>query len=338
MKKAERLLDLIAFLLNTREPVSFDEIRSAFPEDYGEGAEEAIARKFERDKADIVAMGLPLKLRIGEEYEKEGYLIDRKSYGLEPIDLGPEELALLFLAGSAALDLESSPFETDLVLALNKIAYASGSGQNEAVKPPRALPTGRAIEGTDLRRRDHLSAIRQAIADRKSLTLSYHALWKDEVTTRKIDPYGLAWRRGSWLLVGHCQLRQAMRVFHLDRIRGLAINPLKPRTPDFEVPAGFKLADHVAAVPWQIRRHEPIRAVIRFEPPVAESVAAELGPLAAEVRLEGDARVLCLDASWLDGLLPTVLWYRDRAHVLEPAELVEATKAALGRMAAREEA
>lgn len=336
MKKAERLLDLIAFLLNTSEPVSFEEIQNAFPEDYGEGSDEAIARKFERDKADIVDMGLPLSLRIGEEYEKEGYLIDRDSYGLPPIDLGPEELALLFLAGAAALDLESSPFETDLVLALNKIAYASGSGQDEAVKPPRALPTGRAIEGTDLRRRDHLSTIRQAIADRKTLTLSYHALWKDEVTTRKVDPYGLAWRRGAWLLVGHCHLRGAIRVFHLDRIRGLAINPLKPRTPDFETPESFALADHVAAVPWLIKRHDPVRVAIRFEPPVAESVAVELGPLATAIEPDGEARVLHLEASWLEGLLPTILWYRNRARVLEPPELVEATREALGRLVAGE--
>jgi proteasome accessory factor B len=332
MKKAERLLDLIAFFLNNREPVSFDEIRSAFPEDYAEGNEEAIARKFERDKADILQLGLPLKLLIGDEYEKEGYVIDRKTYGLPAIDLGPEELALLFLAGSAALQLESSPFERDLVLALNKIAFASSSSQREAVRPPRALPSGQRLDGSSLRRKEHLEALHQAIADHKTVTLSYHGLWKDEVTTRKVDPYGLAWRRGTWILVGHCHLRQAIRVFHVERLRGLAVNPLKPKTPDFELPADFRMMDHVAQQPWLIRRHEPVRAVIRFEPPVAETVAVELGPLAAEVEQDGDARVMHFEATWLEGLVPTVLWYRDRARVLAPPELVEQVCGALGRL------
>ena len=37
-----------------------------------------------------------------------------------------------------------------------------------------------------------------------------------------------------------------------------------------------------------------------------------------------------LEVSYLDGLLPTVLWYRDKARVLEPPELVEKARAALG--------
>jgi proteasome accessory factor B len=333
MKKAERLLDLIAFLLNRREPVSFEEIQNAFPEDYQEGSEEAIARKFERDKADILALGLPLKLEVGDEFDSSGYVIDRSSYALPSIDLAPEELAMLYLAGSAALDLDVSPFERDLVLALNKIAFASGNDREEVVRPPRVMPTGRQMQAAGLRQKEHLQILQTAIAARKTVTISYHGLWKDEVTTRQVDPFGLAWRRGTWIMVGHCHLRDAIRVFHVERMRGLAMNPLKPKTPDFDLPAGFKMRDHVALEPWLIKRHAPVRAVIRFDAPVAETVAVELGPLAAEVEQDGAARVIHLDATNLDGLLPTVLWYRQRARVLAPPELIDKTVAALRRMA-----
>lgn len=337
MKKAERLLDLIAFLLNRREPVTFDEIQSAFPEDYGQGSEQAIARKFERDKADIVEMGLPLRLYVGERYDKEGYAIERDSYGLDAIDLGPEELALLYLAGSAALELDSSPFERDLVLALNKIAFAAGETEQAGggvFRPPRSLPTGRDAEGGGLRRKEHLAALHRAIVDRKTVTLSYQSPWKDASTTRKVDPFGLAWRRGTWILVGHCHLRQAIRVFHVDRMRGLAVNPLKPRAPDFEVPDGFALDDCVAAEPWLIQRHAPVRARVRFEPPVAASAAVELGPVAAAVETDGEARILELEATWLEGLVPMLLGYRHRVRVLEPPELIERVRAGLQRLAA----
>lgn len=334
MKKAERLLDLIAFLLNKKEPVSFGEIQAAFPDDYMKGTDESIARKFERDKADILALGLPLKLLVGDEYEKEGYVIDRKSYGLPHLDLGPEELALLFLAGTAALEMDSSPFERDLVLALNKIAYASADGTKFGVNPPRALPTTKSVDGSETLRAQYLASLRKAISQRKTVTISYHALWKDEVTTRKVDPYGLVWLRGDWLMVGHCHLRENIRVFHVDRISGLAVNPLKPKSPDFQVPDDFRLDEHVAQQPWMIKIHEPIRTVIRFRHPVGQSVVAELGHLAAKVEEDGKDRILHLDATWLEGLLPTVLWYRHRAKVLQPPSLVEMVKSSLRTLVA----
>ncbi|HOX43386.1 MAG TPA: WYL domain-containing protein [Myxococcota bacterium] len=331
MDKAERLLDLVALLLHTREPLSFEEIQHAFPEDYGQGHEDAIARKFERDKADILALGLPLKLCLGDEYEKEGYLIERQRYGQPALDLGPEELALLFLAGSAALDLEGSPFQRDLVLALNKISLATSP--EGGARSVRSVPLARSAPTAGLRQREHLEVLRRAIAERKLVTLTYHGLWKDEITQRKVHPYGLVYRRGVWILVAHCQLRDAVRLFHVDRIRGLAVNPLKPRSPDFEWPAGFELTAHVPREPWQLRAHPPVRAVLRFEPPVAEAAAAELGPEALEVREEGEARVVSLECTSLEGLLPTLLAYRGRAVALEPPELRALARAALARLA-----
>ncbi|MCY3775963.1 MAG: hypothetical protein OXH11_08255 [Candidatus Aminicenantes bacterium] len=49
MNRTERLLDLIAYLLNSTEPVSWREIKNHFPEDYARGVEESNQRKFERD-------------------------------------------------------------------------------------------------------------------------------------------------------------------------------------------------------------------------------------------------------------------------------------------------
>lgn len=332
MKKAERLLDLIAFLLNARRPVTFQQIQNAFPEDYAEGGDEAISRKFERDKADIVKMGLPLKFADPDEFDEGGYVIDRESYELSKISLSPDELAILCLAGSAVLDLGASPFTQDLILALNKIGYASGEGEMSGWYPYRVMPDNRLSQAVALRRKEYLESLRRAVADRKNVVLVYHGLWRDEKTQRTVSPYGLVCRQGTWILVGRCQMREAVRVFHLDRITGLEMNRFQPKTPDFEFPTGFKLDDHVARHPWEIRAHDPVTAVVRFEAPVAEVLVAELGSQAKKVEEEGDARILHLEVSYLDGLLPTVLWYRDNARVLEPPELVEKARAALGKI------
>lgn len=332
MKKAERLLDLIAFLLNARRPVTFQQIQNAFPEDYAEGGEEAISRKFERDKADIVKMGLPLKFKDDDELDEGGYVIDRESYALSKISLSPDELAILCLAGSAVLEMGASPFTQDLILALNKIGYAAGEEQSGWF-PYRVLPDNRLSQAVALRRKEYLESLRRAIADRKNVVLVYHGLWRDEKSQRTVSPYGLVCRQGTWILVGLCHMREDIRVFHVDRITGLEVNRFQPKTPDFEFPADFKLEEHVARHPWEIRAHDPVVAVLRFEAPVAGVLAAELGAGARKVEEDGDARIFHLEVSYLDGLLPTILWYRDKARALEPPELVEKIREALSKMA-----
>jgi proteasome accessory factor B len=337
MKKAERLLDLISFLLNAHRPVTFRQIQNAFPEDYAEGGEEAIARKFERDKADIVKMGLPLKFQDDDEFEEGGYVIDRECYSLSKISLSPDELAILCMAGSTVLEMDASPFSQDLILALNKIGYAAEGGESSGRPtgwyPYRVLPDNRLSPAVALRRKEHLESLRKAVTDRKNVMLVYHGLWRDEKTQRTVSPYGLVCRQGTWILVGRCHLRDAVRGFHVDRITGLEMNRFQPKAPDFEFPSGFKLDDYVARHPWEIRAHDPVTAVVRFEAPVAEVVVAELGSGVKKVEVDGDARILHLEVAYLDGLLPTVLWYRDNVRVLEPPELVEKVKTALEKMA-----
>ncbi len=40
-----------------------------------------------------------------------------------------------------------------------------------------------------------------------------------EETERTIDPYGLVYHAGLWYAVGHCHLRQGLRLFRLDRVQ-----------------------------------------------------------------------------------------------------------------------
>jgi proteasome accessory factor B len=334
MKKAERVLDLIAFLLNANHPVTFEEIQNAFPDDYTEGAEEAIARKFERDKADIFELGLPLRYKDQDDLEVGGYIIDRDKYAMPELSLAPEELAMLFMVGTAVLDMDSSPFSRDLVLALNKIGFAADTRNQAEYSGLRALPNSR-LEGVGaLRKKEYLENLHRAITSKKTVVLFYHSLWRDEKTQRKVDPYGLVCQRGTWFLVGHCHLRDAIRVFNIDRITGLEVNRFKPKSSDFEFPADLKLSDYVAKHLWNIKAHDPVEVVIRFEPPVAETIAAELGASVEKIESDDEARIVHLKVTYLDGLLPTVLWYRDKSRVLAPPEMIEKTKTALQQIAA----
>jgi predicted DNA-binding transcriptional regulator YafY len=65
--------------------------------------------------------------------------------------------------------------------------------------------------------------------------------WQSEQTERIVDLYGLVYRSGFWYAVGYCHLRQALRVFRLDRV-------LYTRILDetFLRPEGFDSVGHVS--------------------------------------------------------------------------------------------
>lgn len=55
-----------------------------------------------------------------------------------------------------------------------------------------------------------------------------------EETERTLDCYGLVYRVGHWYAIGYCHLRQAVRVFRLDRVRHMEL-----RQERFERPSNF---------------------------------------------------------------------------------------------------
>ena len=86
MQKDQRLLDLAALLLKAAEPVSWREIQEQFPEDYA-GTGEAAIRKFERDKADLLELGIPVRYVAGDEDLPAGYVIDKDEFYLPDLKL-----------------------------------------------------------------------------------------------------------------------------------------------------------------------------------------------------------------------------------------------------------
>jgi len=100
-----------------------------------------------------------------------------------------------------------------------------------------------------------------AAAEGQSVRLRYRAQAGEE-TERIVDPYGVVnWTR-SWYLVGYCHLRQAPRMFRLDRIQSA-----EPQIARFEPPADFDylgyVIDHVVA--WGDARRVEVWLGLDFE-------------------------------------------------------------------------
>jgi proteasome accessory factor B len=326
--RTERLLDLVALLLDAREPVSFAELREVFPEEYG-GPRANAERKLERDKAELLQLGVPLEYvepRKLEDRELGGYRIDRKAFFLPDPRLLPEEAAALYAAGAAALSAHDFPFAQDLQHALRKISLAGSAPAAVGNAAARRLLI---VRPGDPDRIGSLRALGDAVARRKSVHIVYQALPSlegkpGERTERDVDPYGLAFRGGSWRLVGYCHLRKAERVFVVNRIESLQVNEQKPNTADFEMPAGFDAGAAAGRKPWQWLAGAPQEVTLRFAP--GSEMLAERAFEAPEGKLQ---------VTFLDGLVPSMLSFGDRVWIERPSSARAKVVKALGTLAVK---
>ncbi len=311
MDRTERLLDLVALLLDAHEPVSWAELKESFPEDYGSGSDEATERKFERDKAELLELGIPLTYVQGDEDRKDGYLLDRSAYYLPEPGFTPEEMAVLYAAGSAALASGAFPGRHDLKHALRKIAFFAGG---ELVRPRVRMELGAVRETAAVP--EFLEVLWGAASARKWVEIVYLSPKRPEPSTRKVDPYGLVLRRGVWSLVGYCHMRQDLRTFHVHRIRELKMNGSKPRTHDFEVPKDFVVDAHVPHAPWQWGIEPAVEVRLELQGPLAAQAGAHFPD--GRVERSGGRTEVVLTVTLLDALLKHVLALWPQARVLSP--------------------
>ncbi len=323
--RTERLLNLLTLLLNSRRPISLREIRE-LPEFDAYCTEDPKSgeRAFERDKAALVELGIPLRWIAPERDDDEdggGYVIDRERYYLPELELSPSELALLSIAGAAAATIEGFWGRGAVIRALAKLGF--DVDDYEARTAP-ALAHAPLAPGVDaVRLAAHLSALHDAVARQARVHLSYADI-EGKASERDVDPYGLYYRQGAWYLVGFCHLRHAERTFHLGRVSEMR---QVGRGIDFEVPASFDLSLHVQRRPWEYPggKEEQVRILLaeRLVPAVAEI----FGPNAT-VEQTDEGAVVQLTVSQPAALTAAVLPYGSAALVLSPPKL----RAAVGRV------
>jgi proteasome accessory factor B len=320
-----RLLRLATWLVRKGEATR-EEIYAEFARDYDAGAE-ANEKKWTRDKRDLRKLGIPVRF-VEDRGDKGAYVVDPTSCTLPRIDFAPDEAAVLWMAGQAALRTHDHPLHDDLEVALRKLALGSKG------LPPRAAPL--ETDATVLEReqaREWLDVLTEAVERRKRVKFFYRKPSGD-VTERHVDVYGYAWRRGHWIFIGHCHLRNAVRIFLLERVQTLALAPVQKKKHDYEIPDDFDIRSWSRQEPWDYLVHGPTEARVRFRGSLAK-IAPQLVP-AAEVRTEPDnARVARLVARNLRGLVRQALAWGPEAELIEPPEARRMARQMLDELAGR---
>jgi proteasome accessory factor B len=285
--RSKRLLDLVMLLLGARQPVTFREIREQFAA-YQTHNVEAGLRAFERDKADLLELGVPIRYVTPDEddsLEDGGYVIDLKRYRLPEVKLTPDEISALVLAASVARAVPGGSYPKIVDLALKKLAF----DMPDALDTPMALVPRQGRQTVLVHFPEAQTASARAVGDRfadletatrnrKRVTLKYQDAATGMVTNRDVDPYALVYREKAWLLVGYCHLRKDLRSFRVDRVLSVTVAP-KPKSPDFERPANFDARAYANRSPWtfQIAGVEPEEVVLEIRAEAADIANEDFG-------------------------------------------------------------
>ena len=233
VSKAERLLDLVIALLNSRYYRTAAWIRERVAGYEDVASDEAFSRMFERDKQELRDMGIPIETQPGGD-----------GYRIRPGDFALPEMSFT-AAESAALAVASRLWETTVL-------GEAGSAAIRKLRDAGDAPGGDDAPGGPVGLQARLRTSEPAFSDlfaatraRRAVQFDYRTASGSRPETRSLEPWGMVSYHGSWYVVGQDTVRGAPRTFRLSRITGPV--SMVGRAGAVTVPPDMRLKERVVA-------------------------------------------------------------------------------------------
>ncbi|WP_033424575.1 helix-turn-helix transcriptional regulator [Actinomadura flavalba] len=182
---------------------------------------EVSARTIERDIGALQQAGVPIYADVGRG---GGYTLDR-SRTLPPLNFTPSEAVAVAITLARA---DGSPYSKAARTALQKIVTAMSDGDGDAAREladrirflvPPDEPVPASVP----------AVLEEAMTARRVVRMQYEDVAGTR-TARDVEPVAFTASARTWYLIGWCRLRDAARVFRIDRVRGAAL--LEETAPD----------------------------------------------------------------------------------------------------------
>lgn len=352
-----RWVDLLAVLLRSSASVPRDTILRHVP-DYArqlapDGTPpDALLRKFERDKDELKAFGIPLETTRDDATGSEHYRLRRTDFylpylalqqegappprkvsralyhGLRTEPVAPDAIAIVRAAALRARAVGDPVLAEQVDGALRKLAVDL---RDVAVAPDDAvaLPPRRALDAAVV------STLASALAERRHVRFTYHSIGRDATEARTVAPYALVPLQGQWYLVGHDATRGAgaagIRMFRVSRIRDAAFDR-RGAAPEFAIPADFDRAAWAAPRPvWALGDAPPVP--VTFE--VVRATGAALEALDEGEPVDGAPMRRTVAVRRPDAFVRWALQFGGAVRPVAPAAIVGEWRAALRTMRAQ---
>jgi len=302
VKRSDRLLAIV-LELQGRDVVLAESLADIFG---------VTLRTIYRDMQALVEAGVPVVSAPGQGY----WLME--GYFLPPLSFSKDEATLLLLGSEVMIQSFDDEYKEVARSAGKKIDAVLDEALRHEVN---YLKENIRFFTVDSRLGDEqfekLQLIRSSVMNRQSISFQYFRPFSQQ-TSRKIDPYGLYRLGGSWMVAGHCHLRETKRMFRLDRMEELKA-----------LGESFERKDYV------FERSEGARALsitLEFSPDVTRQVKERPSFFITSL-FEDDAGVLVeLQVRRIEEVLAWILSWGSKVKVLSPDSLKETIRAEAEQM------
>jgi len=319
--KLIRQLSLVAFLMAERRLLTARDVKSNV-EGYSEMSDEAFARRFYSDRAELTALGIPLQSQRDEFTGEELYTLRSEHYFLDRLEFDDDELAALqtalyYLEGKFA-------YAEPLRLALQNLALGRAGFPEAPTRTAERVRVSAPDYSPELAGR--LSKLESAISKQRTVRFGYWSPRRARPRERVVNPYALRLDDGNWYVIGNDLDRGTARTFKVSRIRG-DIRFATRRERDFRIPPDFDVERHRIPRPWQIGETVGTARIA-----VSDDTAWWVARTLSDAGIVDDG-VFETDFANVELLAGWVLRQNGRATPLEPEELLEATSEGLSLLA-----
>jgi len=322
--KLERQLNLVSYLLSSRMPVPFSDIRGRVVGYDDNASPDAVEKRFDRDKADLRSIGVNIEYIPSDPFGRAGYVIDPRGYFLRETKLEPED-AMLLAVLQRTLGVVDDNLGRNLKSALAKLTIDSQLPEplRASVGEQHLLTLGRPE--TDPGRK-HVAQLGEAVGRRQRVQFRYHTVDANRTETRTVRPYGLGLVDGNWHLIGFDETRKpkgAVRQFRVDRVVGKLVL-LDKQEDAYEVPADFDVTRHIEQEEFEIGDGAEVDVTVELDT-VATWLMARRRRGAGRLEEQADGRGLFhVTIRNEEGFYRWMSEFGQRAHIVAPKRLAVA--------------
>lgn len=175
-----------------------------------------------------------------------------------------------------------------------------------------------------------LNSLNEAVLDGKYIEMIYFTMSRKQETRRKVAPYKIWFFDGTFYLIGHCLLRNSVRLFAIDRIKSLCLTD-----ESFQIPEDFNTEDFMrSSFGTFVGNLATIK--IHFETDIAGYIQERIWHESQEIESQEDGSIIFkVTVAGTDEIKFWVLKWGAKATVLEPDSLRDEIKSEAEAMAAK---
>jgi len=159
--------------------------------------------------------------------------------------------------------------------------------------------------------------INDATLNQRTIDMIYKTMSRGgEENRRQVDPYRVMFFNGTFYLIGHCHLRNDVRMFVLDRIKMLSLTD-----KIFKMPSDFDLESYMRS-PFGVIHGELVKVKIRFAKKVAGYIKEKIWHHTQKIEPQKDGSIIfSAEVAGTDEVKSWVLSWGKNAQVLKPESL-----------------